>query len=111
MPKISIKTGVTIPGQKDYSSLRAEVEFSEIETAENVQAQIEECVTAIEQVTPEAEKTLAQQLSNLSGLSIEGVGIVTQFEEFKGKVRNWAQEMIEQMKELNTPKKTRKKKE
>lgn len=108
MPKISIKSGITLPGQKDYSSLRAEVEFAEIETDGDVKTQIEECVTAIEQTTPAAEKTLAQQLSNLSGLNIEGVGIITQFEEFKSKVRDWAQEMIDEMKELKTPKKTRK---
>lgn len=111
MPKISIKAGITLPGQKDYSSLRAEVEFAEIETDGDIKTQIEECVVAIEQTTPAAEETLAQQLSNLSGLDIEGVGIATKFEEFKGKVRNWAQEMIDEMKELKALKKTRKKKE
>jgi len=109
MPKISIELGVTIPGQKEYNTLRAAIKFDEIETNGDIKAQVEECIAAIEQAAESAEGSLAQQISNLSGLSIEGVGLATEFSEFKEKVRVWAQEIIDKMKKLEEPK--RKKKE
>lgn len=114
MPKISIKLGVTIPGQKEYSSLRAETEFSEIDTDGDIKAQVEECLAAIEQATQSAEEVLAQQISNLSGLNIEGVGIATKFENTMSRLRKSWDELVSRIEFLEKeekPKKTRKKKE
>ena len=114
MPKISIKLGITIPGQKDYSSLRAETEFSEIDTEGDIKAQVEECLSAIEQTTQPAEEVLAQQISNLSGLSIEGVGIATKFENTMSRLRKSWDELVERVDNLEKeekPKKIKKKKE
>ena len=73
MPKISVHLGVTlpIPGQ-DYSSLRVDVQFDDIDPERDVQEQLDTCEKLVLQTTEVAERALLQQATNMSGVSLDG---------------------------------------
>ncbi len=87
MPKITVSAGITLPGSVDYSSFKGLVEFSDIDTDKPLDAQLEECLEAVDATSKVVEESLAKQASNLSGMNVEGVGLATEFEEFRNRLR------------------------
>ena len=83
MVKVNVKLGLTLPGQEQYSSFRADFGISEIDTEGDVEQQLKDALEAGDQATVAAEAGLAQQASNLSGLTLEGVGLGEQFAKFR----------------------------
>lgn len=90
MPKVTLHLGLTMPGPEQYSSIRADVDFGEIDTDGDVEAQIKRCAEVLEEVAVQAETSLAQQVSNSSGLSVSGVGLGAELKDFRTKLREWA---------------------
>lgn len=88
--KVTIRAGITLPGPKEYSSIRSDVEFVDIDPDGDLKAQFESGVKAIEEAEGYVDKALAQQVSNLSGLSLEGLGVATALKELKDKLNPWA---------------------
>ena len=91
MPKITVKAGITLPLGTDergkFSFFRGDVEFADIDTSEPLNAQLEECAEAVDATAKVVEESLAKQASNLSGMNVEGVGLATEFEEFRKRLR------------------------
>ena len=87
MPKITVSAGITLPGSVDYSSFKGLVEFSEIDTDKPIDPQLEECLEAVDATAKVVEESLAKQASNLSGMNVEGVGLASEFEEFRTRLR------------------------
>jgi len=100
MPKVSIKAGVTVPGLQEYSSVRADVDFSDIDPAGDVAAQFELCLKVLESAEGYLDRGLAQQVANTSGLSIEGMGVATALKELKDKLSPWAKGVTADIKAL-----------
>lgn len=71
-PLISVHIGITIPGPKEYSSVRTDVEFRNINALFDIEPQLEKCVEVAKQVYAAAEGQLAEQAANISTLGIEG---------------------------------------
>ena len=88
--KITIRAGLTLPGPKEYSSIRSDVEFVDVDLDGDLKAQFEAGVKAIEQAEEHVDKALAQQVSNQSGLSLEGLGVATELAKLKDKLNPWA---------------------
>lgn len=85
MAKVSVKLGLTLPGPQEYSSFRADFAIGEIDTEGDVEAQIKEALQAGEDAAIAAEAGLASTASNVSGLTLEGVGVGEQFNKFREK--------------------------
>jgi len=92
-PLVDVSMGITIPGPQDYSSIRCDVRFSNINVAFDIEPQIEKCTEIARQVAEGVEKQLAEQVSNASGLNIEGLGLGKAFRDFKTRMTNWAKEI------------------
>ncbi len=92
--KITIRAGLTLPGPKEYSSIRSDVEFVDVDLDGDLRAQFESGVKAIEEAEKHVDKALAQQVSNLSGLSLEGLGVATELKKLKDKLNPWAKGLI-----------------
>ena len=88
--KITIRAGLTLPGPKEYSSIRSDVEFVDVDLDGDLKAQFESGVKAIEEAEEHVDKALAQQVANLSGLSLEGLGVATELQKLKDKLNPWA---------------------
>ncbi len=88
--KVTIRAGLTLPGPKEYSSIRSDVEFVDVDLDGDLKAQFESGVKAIEEAEEHVDKALAQQVSNLSGLSLEGLGVATELQKLKDKLNPWA---------------------
>lgn len=94
MPKITIHAGVTLPGSQEYSSFRGDVTFTDIDTQEPLVPQLKECIEAVEETGRAVEEALATQASNLSGMNVEGVGIATEFQEFRRRLRTAWEDLV-----------------
>jgi len=94
VPRISVHLGVTIPGEREYTSLRPDVTFSDIDTEGDVETQLSDCLAVYERVEQVAEKVLAQGLANTSGLSIEGLGLGAAFAAYKEKMKAWQENVV-----------------
>lgn len=90
MPKISVKEGITLPiPNQQYSSVRPEIGFYDIDTDGDVDAQLAACRAAAEKVAAAVEDDVAQEAANLTGLNFEGRGVaarVVKLEELVEKV-------------------------
>ena len=85
MAKISIKLGLPLPGQEQYSSFRADFGIIDIDTDDDVEEQCKKAIAALDVAAPYAEAGLAQETSNLSGITLEGVGLGEQFAAFRAR--------------------------
>ncbi|KKK82220.1 hypothetical protein LCGC14_2805560 [marine sediment metagenome] len=88
--KVTIRAGLTLPGPKEYSSIRSDVEFVDVDLDGDLKAQFEGGVKAIEEAEEYIDKSLAQQTANISGLSLEGLGVATELKKLKDKLNPWA---------------------
>ena len=72
---LTIELGVTvgIPGKDKFNMAKPVLRWT-IDSAGDVAAQIAEHKAALEEVAPELEEALGQQLANISGLSVSGAG-------------------------------------
>ena len=75
MSEQTIELGITlkIPGKDQYNMAKPVLRWT-IDSAGDVAAQIAEHKAALEEVGPEIEEALGQQLANVSGLSVSGAG-------------------------------------
>lgn len=71
-PLISVHIGITIPGPQEYSSIRTDVEFRNINALFDIEPQLEKCTEVAKQTYAAVEKQLAEQAANISTLGIEG---------------------------------------
>ena len=92
--KVTIRAGLTLPGSKEYSSIRSDVEFVDIDPNGDLKAQFESGVKAAAEAEEYIDKALAQQVSNQSGLSLEGLGVATELKKLKDKLNPWAKGLI-----------------
>ncbi|KKK61039.1 hypothetical protein LCGC14_3018320 [marine sediment metagenome] len=97
MPKVTLHFGITIPGQKEYSSVRADVGF-EIDADGDIDAQLKQCLTAVKATEEPLEGALVQQVANLEGVSLEGAGIATDFAAFVKRMENRVDSIIGEVK-------------
>lgn len=100
MPKISVKLGITLPGPQQYSSFRADFGISDLDTDGDVEAQLEAALEAGEKASVQAEAGLAQQAANVSGITLEGVGVGQAFADFREKFQPAWKKLVEKVKEL-----------
>ena len=100
MAKVSVKLGLTLPGQEQYSSFRADFAISEIDTEGNVEQQLKDALAAGDRATIVAEAGLAQQASNLSGITLEGVGLGEQFAKFRANFSPLWKKLISRVEKL-----------
>jgi hypothetical protein len=90
-PLVDISMGITIPGPQEYSSIRCDVRFSNINVAHDIEPQIQRCVEVARQVADAGvAPQLAEQVANASGFSVEGLGLNKAFEDFKDRMTKWA---------------------
>lgn len=94
-PLVSIHMGITIPGPQDYSSIRVDVEYKDINTEFDIQPQLDKCAEVARQVASGVETSLAEQVATASGLNIEGLGLATKFDEFKRRMTDWGKRVNE----------------
>ncbi len=75
MSELTIELGVTlkIPGKDQYNMAKPVLRWT-IDSAGDVAEQIAQHKAALEEVGPEIETALGQQLANVSGLSVSGAG-------------------------------------
>ena len=100
MPKISMHLGITLPiPGKEYSSLRQDIEFNEIDTSGDIKAQLEECINAVLLASEPMDKTLSTIMTNSSGLDFAGAGLTTQFELFKEQTTRNLRKIVNKIKE------------
>lgn len=92
-PLVDISMGITIPGPQDYSSIRCDVRFSNINVAHDIEPQIERCTEVARQVAEGVATQLGEQIANSSGLNIEGLGLNKAFNDFKERMTSWAKEI------------------
>jgi hypothetical protein len=92
--------GITLPGKKDYSSYRADVTISDIDTEQDVEKQIQDALEALTKVDTAVEEATAQATANASGLSIEGVGLAAEFATFKEKYKARENQLVETLKKI-----------
>ncbi len=111
MPKVSVKLGLTFPGAKEYTSFRADVAFTDIDTDGDLEAQKKACLEVADDLAIAAESALAQEASNVSGLAMEGVGIGAEFATFRTKFRGAWEKLVDRVDALDEtkPKKKAKK--
>ena len=100
MPKIGLKLGLTIPGPQQYSSLKPEIEISDIDADGDVDAQIAAALAALAKLYEAGEQQLAQEAANMGGLAIEGLGLATELKEFKAGFEEFKAHVVIQVKEL-----------
>ncbi len=91
--KVTIRAGLTIQ-PKQFHAIRADVEFVDIDPDSDLKAQFESGVKAIEEAEKHLDKALAQQVSNQSGFSLEGLGVATELKKLKDKLNPWAKGLI-----------------
>ena len=75
MSDLTIELGSTvgIPGKDKFNMAKPVLRWT-IDSSGDVAAQIAEHKAALEEVGPEIEEALGQQLANVSGLSVSGAG-------------------------------------
>ena len=75
MSELTIELGITvgIPGKDKFNMAKPVLRWT-IDSAGDVAAQIAVHKAALEEVAPEIEAALGQQLANVSGLSVSGAG-------------------------------------
>ena len=75
MSDLTIELGITvgIPGKDKFNMAKPVLRWT-IDSAGDVAAQIAVHKAALEEVAPEIEAALGQQLANVSGLSVSGAG-------------------------------------
>lgn len=88
MSELVIEAGVTVklPGKNSFNMAKPTIRFT-IDSAGDVDAQIAQHQAALEKVAPAIENALAQELANLTGLTVEGGGdgaVVTELKELMG---------------------------
>ncbi len=112
MPKISVKLGITMPGPEEFSSLRADFSIADIDPDEDVEEQLKKALEVGDDITASAEAGLAQQISNLSGMTVNGVGVGQAFADFREKFGPAWKTMVSRVDALEgtEPKKTTPKK-
>lgn len=103
MPKVSVKLGLTLPGPEQYSSFRADFGISEIDTEGDVEQQLKDALAAGDRAAVVAEAGLAQQASNVSGITLEGVGVGQAFGEFRKKFQPLWKALVERVSALEEP--------
>ena len=108
MPKVSVKLGLTFPGAKEYTSFRADVAFSDIDTDGDLEAQKKACLEVADDLAIAAEAALAQEASNVSGLTMEGAGIGAEFATFRTKFGKAWKTLVARVDTLDGEKATKK---
>lgn len=101
MPLVSVKLGLTLPvPSKDggFPYVRVDVEYGDIDTERDVDAQIAECIEATEKVAVSAETAVAQQATNLSGLNFEGLGMADDLKRLKERLNTYLPELKAEVK-------------
>ena len=88
--RVTIHHGITLPGPSEYSSVRTDVTFTDIDPEGDVVEQIESCIAALTPMDERAQEVLGDQATNLTGLNFEGIGLGLKFETFAKKMRAWA---------------------
>lgn len=100
MSTVSVHLGITYPGSKQFSSFRADVTISDIDVKGNIKEQLKEALEASVEIGKVAEEAVAQQAANASGLAVEGVGLATDFFEFKDSLKKWQNNVVGQVEKL-----------
>ena len=98
MSKVSVHLGITYPGSVNFSSFRSDVTISDIEVEKDIPSQVEEALLAIIEIGTAAEEALAQQAANASGMAVEGVGLATEFYQFREKDKAWKKKVADHLK-------------
>ena len=100
MSTVSVHLGITYPGSKQFSSFRADVTISDIDVQGDIKEQLKEALEASIEIGKTAEDAVAQQAANASGLAVEGVGLATDFYEFKDALKKWQENVVGQVTKL-----------
>ena len=84
MAKLSVELSLTvkIPNQ-EFGMFKVATWFGDIDADGDVEAQVAKLSEAFETVAQGAEKALAQEAANVSGLSVEGLGLAGEFAEYR----------------------------
>jgi len=85
MPKINLHYGITIPGAKEYSSIRVDVGM-ELDADGDIDVQIKKCLDAAAKADEPLEGALVQRAANIEGVALEGTGLTVDLEALKAQV-------------------------
>ena len=101
---IDIETSITlpIPGQK-FGMLKPTVRYSGININEPIEPQLERFRTVALQVAADAETTLAQMIADMTGLTVEGVGITADVKNLQAKFTDLTRTVNAHSKALTPP--------
>lgn len=84
---IDVSAGATIPiPNQKFGFLRPDVAFKNIDISQPLEPQIEAAKAAALIVAAAVEETLAQQLADMSGLTVEGTGMVAELANAKADI-------------------------
>jgi len=96
-PLVSVHIGITIPGPQEYSSIRTDVTFQNVNVLADIEPQLERCLEVAKQVYGATEQQLAEQAANASTLGIEGMGLAGRFDDFEKFARKRIEQIVEEM--------------
>ena len=97
-PRVTLHLGVTLPGAQQFSSVRADVEVSNLEVGPEFEADLERALALVSLASPSVQEALAQRVADASGLAVEGVGLAAEFSLFKERLTRWQSNVVEEVK-------------
>lgn len=98
MPTISVSSKLTLPvPNQDFGSFSQEIGFWGIDVEGDVEAQVAACVAAIDPAASAAQERLAQEAANLSGITLEGLGLSKEFTNFKDRMTNILNRVVKEV--------------
>ena len=102
MAKVGIHRGITLPhpDKDNYTMWKADITIDGIDASGDVDAQMKEAIAAFEKMAEAIEEPLAQNLSDTSGLSIEGIGFATDLTKHLENDKTWKESVVKEVKKL-----------
>ena len=100
MAKVTVHRGVTIAPKNTYHSFRADITLSDIDTEGDVDKQIKDSLIVAAELSSAIEEPLAQDVADVSGLSIEGMGLTKKYEQFILNDSAWKASVVKEVKKL-----------
>lgn len=101
MAKISIHRGITVPNPDNkYNMFKADITIDEIDTEGDVDEQIKQAFEVYDKISNGMNEPLTQSVADVANLSIEGLGLATEFEEFQKNDKVWKESVVVEVKKL-----------
>ena len=100
MAKVTVHRGVTIAPKNTYHSFRADITLSDIDTEGDVDKQIKDSLVVAAELSSALEEPLAQDAADVSALSIEGMGLTKQYNQFIVDDKAWKKSVVAEVKKL-----------